>query len=645
MKKFLNIFIFIQVILLIYIFNSSVMNIYEKNNIINKSLHGYQINMDDLNQAEKFFDELMDKHKNYEFAVIKNTISTTDKSIYEIYTLPYESFMQKNTFSKNITYIYKPLEKADWIDSTGKFHTDVPKVKIEEVSKKYNLNVIEKDIDLIDYRQIIKLFSYNFAVLIIVTQIVYCIYISYNLKEIGIKLSMGFSTFKIFKEYLRYLVKIFILSIILIIMPYGVYLVLFNRFTILYITFIILYFFFALAINLLLFYNGFFIISLVDLDLMIKNKTFNKHSNILIQAVKIMFTFLIVFSNIALISEYTRYKEINTDIFRYKELNNFYTGNGYYSDEYDLMEVDKDKSMKYASSVKELYIQENGLFCDASYLSNYLDGRVGEENNFAIINRDYLNKFSNLSSIMPDLDLDSLPEDTVLISESLKPTQERVLNFLKSVVELSYNYMTGSDHKVSEFNIVYIPEAKIKVNTENGFQEINIPFVYLDKGDLNGAYYLDQFSNGNIIFESDSREQFIDKLESYNLGKVIGAGTLLTPYLISMGNAEFKLKTLSIFSILFAVTLAFIIYISNYISINVNKKKYAYKKIHGYSHLNILKSNYLVLGMLLIIGAVLSVIEFKLVTVVIIVLVDMFVFEVLYRTNINDKLYEIVKGA
>ena len=41
LKNFLKIFIFLEIILLAYIFNTSIYNIYEKNNIATEKLEGY----------------------------------------------------------------------------------------------------------------------------------------------------------------------------------------------------------------------------------------------------------------------------------------------------------------------------------------------------------------------------------------------------------------------------------------------------------------------------------------------------------------------------------------------------------------------------------------------------------------------------
>ena len=43
MKNFLKIFIFLEIILLAYIFNTSIYNIYEKNNIATEKLEGYKV--------------------------------------------------------------------------------------------------------------------------------------------------------------------------------------------------------------------------------------------------------------------------------------------------------------------------------------------------------------------------------------------------------------------------------------------------------------------------------------------------------------------------------------------------------------------------------------------------------------------------
>ena len=55
MKKFLKIFIFLEVILFAYIFNTSIYNIYEKNNIATENLKGYVLEETSPEILDKFY--------------------------------------------------------------------------------------------------------------------------------------------------------------------------------------------------------------------------------------------------------------------------------------------------------------------------------------------------------------------------------------------------------------------------------------------------------------------------------------------------------------------------------------------------------------------------------------------------------------
>lgn len=65
----------------------------------------------------------------------------------------------------------------------------------------------------------------------------------------------------------------------------------------------------------------------------------------------------------------------------------------------------------------------------------------------------------------------------------------------------------------------------------------------------------------------ESREDFSSLLSEYDLEQLVTAGTLLTPYLMQLENVTFVLKTLTMFTIVFIVSLLFILYISNYVDI------------------------------------------------------------------------------
>ena len=55
MKKFLKIFIFLEVILFAYIFNTSIYNIYEKSNIATENLKGYVLEETSPEILDKFY--------------------------------------------------------------------------------------------------------------------------------------------------------------------------------------------------------------------------------------------------------------------------------------------------------------------------------------------------------------------------------------------------------------------------------------------------------------------------------------------------------------------------------------------------------------------------------------------------------------
>lgn len=142
----------------------------------------------------------------------------------------------------------------------------------------------------------------------------------------------------------------------------------------------------------------------------------------------------------------------------------------------------------------------------------------------------------------------------------------------------------------------------------------------------------------------ESREDFSSLLSEYDLEQLVTAGTLLTPYLMQLENVTFVLKTLTTFTIVFIVSLLFVLYISNYVDIFVNRKRYAAKEILGFSHLEYEKPVYF-LGIELIISGVLTVINYYFACLFAIILIDYIFCELLYKVYISNALYEIEKGA
>ena len=148
-----------------------------------------------------------------------------------------------------------------------------------------------------------------------------------------------------------------------------------------------------------------------------------------------------------------------------------------------------------------------------------------------------------------------------------------------------------------------------------------------------------------MFFSVESREEFSVLLTKYDLAQLVVAGTLLTPYLTQLESVTFVLKTLTMFAIVFVVSLVFILYISNYVDVFVNRKRYALKEIMGFSHFKILKSRYIVWAIEIIASVFLTAINSYFACFFAIMLLDYLFCELLYRTYIKKALYEIEKGA
>src|SRR5699024_10366997 len=152
-------------------------------------------------------------------------------------------------------------------------------------------------------------------------------------------------------------------------------------------------------------------------------------------------------------------------------------------------------------------------------------------------------------------------------------------------------------------------------------------------------------NNRSLFFSVESREEFSALLTKYDLAQLVVAGTLLTPYLTQLESVTFVLKTLMMFAIVFVVSLVFILYISNYVDIFVNRKRYALKETLGFSHFKILKNRYLIWAIEIMVSAILVVINVNFACLFGIILLDYLFCELLYQTYIKKVLYEIEKGA
>lgn len=651
MKKFLKIFIFLEIILFAYIFNTSIYNIYEKNNISSENLKGYVLEETSPEILNKFYTIFTEEYSQNKLELINNTLTSTDKSVYDLYCYPLNEFVQKQPISQSILLQYHELKKEDFLDSVGVFYTDLGADEIKEIASELSVAINDFENEAIPYSMVLKLNLFNFVILYIVLQIIYCIYTSYSLKKIGIKKSMGFSTVHILKEQITSIIKYFVVICSVLICLLNLYYALTNRFEFSYLVTSILFFTIVLAINIICVLITSILIKFVSLEAMIKNKTLNSGINIIVQAVKIVFSVIIAVTIISLLNQGNSFKQSQQAVLDYKYLDGYYTANGFNSSEYDYALANKDILESYSDQTLEMYNHNHSLLCDFKKDSALQTSRSYYEQQLVIANRNYLSEFSNIQLNGKPLGEDIFNEPTVLVPHKYKSDENSIKEYIKQEYFRLMNYdqfykIPGEEKNIDKFNVVYIDDdSTVKVNTENGFSDMTDPIIIVDTGDFGGLYYLDSLNRRCLFFQMESREEFSSLLAEYNFEKLVTAGTLLTPYLMQLENVKFVLKTLTMFTIVFIVSLMFILYISNYVDIFVNRKRYAAKEILGFSHFRTLKNRYIFWGIELIISGVLTVINYYFACLFAIILIDYIFCELLYRVYILNALYEIEKGA
>lgn len=331
MKNFLKIFIFLEIILLAYIFNTSIYNIYEKNNIATEKLEGYVLEETSPEILDKFYTIFTEKYSQNKLELINNTLTSTDKSVYDLYCYPLNEFTQKQPISSSILFQYHELQKEDFLDSVGVFYTDLPVNAIKEIASQLSVTINTFENDAIPYSMVLELNLLNFVILFIVLQIIYCIYTSYSLKKIGIKKSMGFSTIHILKEQITSIIKYFSVTCFVLLVLLNLYYALTNRYDFSYLVTIVLFFMGVLTINVLCVLITSILIKFVSLEAMIKNKTLNSSTNIVVQTIKIIFSVIIAITIISLLKQGNSFRQSQQAVLDYKYLDGYYTANGFNS--------------------------------------------------------------------------------------------------------------------------------------------------------------------------------------------------------------------------------------------------------------------------------------------------------------------------
>lgn len=677
MKKLLLIFLIGQLLLLSYMFNQSVYQIYELNSLGDSSLKPYKTVEPSGTNLNNLYNQIRDTclvDKECDLQLIKTPISEHNHFTYDIYHSQVESINKPKSIASNKSFKYHQLTKEDFVDGSGIFYSNIPLDTLANITDDLGI-AIESYNDAIEYSQIIKYNAINFFILLIISQLILFIYSFTRIKINTVKKVLGYSELKMIGASMKDF--IYMESIILAItlsMHYIYYLNLDHvvpRYFYLLLVFLII----VILTNIIMLLFTQISLKFIDINLMIKNKVYSKRLNYGLYTIKILLILTITVSTSLLISNYKGYTDKLNNLEEYKKLENYFTSNGYNADEYTKANNNPKLLEEYGDSVKKVYDyfnESNQVYVhDVSRVIQSLsvfglerrglkkeDIYADIENNYIVVNERYLRDFMVINNEKGKEITDfNTGNPTILVPVKYKP---RELEIKKIYTELyndlliynDYYGLTNSEStKIDNLSIIYINDKQEfellgkNINEEGSSIRLKDTIVILDQGDFGSLYYFDQLNNGGIIFHLEERNEFSKILGEFNLTKIVNVGTLLTPFMTVIYSAEFLMYNTLVFTLLFLFTLIFVIYISNYVDVTSNSKRYAIQTIYGYDLFKTFKSHIIVYIVLLSAIFVNLFIEFNTMFYILMLIIDFIMLLLLYKIIIKKNINKIVKGG
>lgn len=227
---------------------------------------------------------------------------------------------------------------------------------------------------------------------------------------------------------------------------------------------------------------------------------------------------------------------------------------------------------------------------------------------------------------------------------------EKYRGMEKDVKKRYIQYLSSDRLQIKDVNIIYIKDGYTydivsSIKYERDY-EIKDSIIIL----FNGEHYSDStyyhgISSGEVFFKCKDRAEFVTMLSEYGLGKIYSPCSMLTPYMVRLDNYNFYTTQTLIFAVLFTMTLFFITYISNYITMNVNSKRYALKREHGYSVINILSQELVVQGVMVVMAIALYFFNLNIVIFIGFIMLDFIMMLYFYNKVIVRDMYKIMNGG
>lgn len=667
MKKLLMFFLLGQLLLLSFIFNQSIYAIYELNSLGDSTLTSYSSSDASGDTLNKLYDQINEsclEKKECSLQVIKTPVSEDGTIIYDIYHSDIESINKVKAISSKKVFNYYPLEKVDFVDNDGVFYSDISRERMNKIENDLGIS-IEPHNHLIDYKQIITYNLLNFLILLIISQLVLFIYTFTRIKVNTVKKVLGFTPAKMVSDSLgHFLIIEFSVAIITVLVHFVYYyyinLIVFRYFLLLGIFIVI-----VIAINVFMLLLTQISLKYIDINLMIKNKTYSNRLNYSLYIIKIILILTITVSMSNFIKNYQDYLEKTENLEVYEKLSDYYTSIGYNAIQYEVANNNPEILERYGDSIKNLYqnfdrkgnllrldIQNSISSATSLQMDNFHNNF---DRNYIVVNRNYLEKFDETHGI--NLDTVDFDSDTplILVPDKYKNSESEIHDtYIEKYNRfLTYNslYDLPSHNKpINKVDILYIKnniEYELLGKNVTSFGEVKVkdPVVIIDNGTFDSLYYYDQLNLGNIIFQLGDRYEFSKIIRDYGLSELVIVGTLITPFLDSIHNTEFIMYNSLVFTILFLFTLLFIIYISNYVDIASNNKKYCILYVTGHNTFSIFNSQTLLLVSLLSATIISLFIEFNIIVYVLVLVADLLTLLILYNKVIKKDTHSILKGG
>lgn len=603
MHKFLQIFLFCQMFVYSFIYAQSIYDIYTLNHLGADYENEYYLENISGENLNTLYDILTEARIPVE--IVKTPVSDDNIMEYEIYSTPGAKIRKMIPITNDKRFSYFELTRADFVDSTGRFSCNLDYSQVLNMTENHGLSIREYSNDDISYKQVFRNNSINIILLLILSQFVLFVYTFMRSKMNAIKKLVGYSNERMVVDSLSLFVKMEGIASGIVILTHSIYCIYNRKVCTPYFSGLLLTICIVFAVNLILLFVTQFSIRSIDICVMIKNKMYSNTWNNCMIVLKIVFTVILTIGISVFMEQYSEYKNTVSEVDKYRELSQYYTANGFNSDEYEKIFREKDSIEEVSSNMKDLYhkyaeellvmnVNVTGLM-DETYYELYDTSAEklmhSYRENYVVVNEAYFKEYMQIFNENGErIQYNDLPEHTVLVPEEYRGKKaeqfckERYNDFFRYD-----DYYSGSDSetKEKEVQVIYIPgNQKISILTpyqlETG-ETISNSIIFIDHGDFSGTWYLEALSNGQIAFSLSDRNAFSLILQEFHLNELLNVGTLLTPLTDDIHFYEFTANQAGVFAFLFLIALLFILYLSSHVEIMVNRKQYAIKWLLGFS--------------------------------------------------------------